>query len=69
MFEKHSYCHLFLYPAFYVLSMNKQKVVHPMINHIHEGSQKVNHEEYNQKPWERSIRTAPTKLLLSWDFF
>ena len=47
VFEKHCQCHLFLHPIFYVLSMNAQKLLHP----IHEALQQVNHEEYSQKPW------------------
>ena len=41
---------LFLHPVFYVLSMNAQKLLHPLINHMHEALQQVNHEEYSQEP-------------------
>ena len=34
VFEKQSQCHLFLHPVFYVLSMNAQKLLHPLINHV-----------------------------------
>ena len=54
VFEKYSQCHLFLYQVFYVLSMNTQKLLHPLIKHIHEVLQQVNHEEYSQKPWRDS---------------
>ena len=47
VFEKHSQRHLFLDPVFYVLSMNAQKLLHP----IHEVLQQVNLEEYSQKSW------------------
>ena len=48
--NKHSQCNLFLHQAFYVLSMNAQKLLHPLINHMHKVLQQTNHEEYSQKP-------------------
>ena len=37
VFEKRCQCHLPLYPVFfYVLSMNAQKLMLPMINHMHQ---------------------------------
>ena len=39
--------YLFLHHVFYVLSMNAQKLLHP----IHEVLQQVNHEEYSQNSW------------------
>ena len=51
VFEKHSQSHLFLHPVFYVLNMSAQKLLHPLISHMQEVLQQVNHEEYSQKPW------------------
>ena len=42
---------LSLQPVFYILSMNAQNSLHPLINHMHEVLQQLNHEEYSQKPW------------------
>ena len=42
---------LSLQPVFYILSMNAQNLLHPLINHMHEVLQRLNHEEYSQKPW------------------
>ena len=37
-------------PCFlYILSVNAQKLLHPLINHLREVLQQLNHEEYNQK--------------------
>ena len=41
--EKHSQCHLFLHPVFYVFSMNAQKLLYPLIKHMHEVLQQVKH--------------------------
>ena len=42
---------LLLHPVFYILSMNAQKLLHPLINHMHGILQQVIYEEYSQKPW------------------
>ena len=49
-FEKHSECHLFLPRVYYVLSMNAQKLLHTLINLLHDVFYQVNHEQYSQKP-------------------
>ena len=41
--EKHTQCHLFLYPVFYVFSMNAQKLLYPLINHMLEVLRQVKH--------------------------
>ena len=46
---KKTQCHLFLHSAFYGLSMNAQNLLHPLINHMHEALQQLNHEEHSQK--------------------
>ena len=32
--------------------MNAQKLLHLLINHMHEVLQQVNHDEYNQMRWK-----------------
>ena len=49
LFKIHAQCYLLLNPVFYVLSMNRQKLLHPLINHMYEVLQQVNHEEYSKK--------------------
>ena len=51
VFEKDSQCNLFVHLNFYVLSMNAQKLLHPLLNHALEGLKQVNDEEYSEKPW------------------
>ena len=51
VFEKHSQCHSFLHLVFFIFSMNKQNLLHPLINYMHEVLQQINHEDYSQKPW------------------
>ena len=31
--------------------MDAQNLLHPLINHMHEVLQQVNHEEYSEEPW------------------
>ena len=50
-FWKKTLSAIFLQPVFYILSMNAQNLLHPLINHMHEVLQQLNHEEYSQKPW------------------
>ena len=52
----------------YILSVNAQKLLHPLINHLHEVLQQLNHEEHNQKLC-RYLRIVATKFLVSRDFF
>ena len=66
-----SQCHLFLHIftfIFYILSMNVQKLLHPLINHMHEVLQQVNHEEYSQKPW-RDQKHSAHKIFIVSGFF
>ena len=49
VFEKNTQFYLFLHPVFYVLSMNTQKLLKPLIKYMHENLQQVNREEYSQK--------------------
>ena len=64
VFEKQSQGHLFLHPVFYVLSMNAQKLLHPLINHAWYFAASKS-RAIQSKALERSIRTVTTKFLLS----